>query len=89
MTLTVDQLYKAHAKLQTKWEGVVDFKDVSELDHFYSDGMSKDAILKIVLRHPNDAECIRVVYIFPDGGYSEVFEQPINRMILTWIASVL
>lgn len=89
MVFTVDQLYKAQATLQTQWQGVVDFTDVSELDHFYSDGVSKEAILKIVLRYPNDAECIRVVYIFPDGGYSEVFEQPINRMILTWIASVL
>lgn len=89
MTVTIDELYNAHATLQTQWEGVVDFTEVVELDHFYSDGVSKGAILKIVLRYPNDAERVHVVFIFPDGGYSEVFEQPINRMILLWMASIL
>ena len=89
MTLTVAQLQAAHSELQSQWDGVVDFKEVTDTDHFYSDGISKNAILKIVLRHPDSADRINVVFIFPDGGYSEVFERPINHMISAWMAIIL
>jgi hypothetical protein len=93
MTLTVAQLYAAHGELQAKWAdaagGVVDFKTVADIDHFYSDGISKNAILKIVLRYPDSSERINVIFIFPDGGYSEVFERPINHMVSAWLAPIL
>jgi hypothetical protein len=89
MVVTVDTLRKAHSTLQSLWDGEVDFKEVEDLDHFYSDGISKGAILKIVLRYPNNSEQVTVVFIFPDGGYSEVFERPINHMISAWLAPIL
>jgi hypothetical protein len=89
MTLTLAQLQAAHESLQVQWDGIVDFKTVTDTDHFYSDGISKNAILKIVLRYPNDSERINVIFIFPDGGYSEVFERPINHMISAWLAPIL
>ena len=93
MTLTVAQLQAEHIALQTQWAATggstVDFKTVADIDHFYSDGVSKDAILKIVLRYPDSSERINVVFIFPDGGYSEVFERPINHMISAWLAPIL
>lgn len=89
MTLTVAQLQAAHATLQSQWDGVVDFKEVTDTDHFYSDGISKNAILKIVLRYPDNTDRINVVFVFPDGGYSEVFERPINHMISAWMATIL
>jgi len=93
MTLTVEQLYAAHDELQSQWTtaggGIVDFKTVTDTDHFYSDGISTNAILKIVLRYPDNAERIYVVFIFPDGGYSEVFERPINHMVSAWMATIL
>ena len=89
MVLTVTQLQAAHGALQAQWDGVVDFKEVADVDHFYSDGISKNAILKIVLRYPDSAERVNVVFIFPDGGYSEVFERPINHMISAWLAPIL
>jgi len=89
MVLTVAQLQAEHAALQSQWDGVVDFKTVTDVDHFYSDGISKGAILKIVLRYPNNSEQVTIVFIFPDGGYSEVFERPINHMISAWLAPIL
>jgi len=93
MTLTVAQLQAAHSELQTQWAAaggsVVEFKTVADIDHFYSDGISKNAILKIVLRYPDSSERINVVFIFPDGGYSEVFERPINHMISAWLTPIL
>ena len=93
MTLTVEQLYAAHDELQSQWitagGGIVDFKMVTDTDHFYSDGISTNAILKIVLRYPDNAERIYVVFIFPDGGYSEVFERPINHIVSAWMATIL
>lgn len=93
MVLTVAQLQAEHGALQAQWlsatGGVVDFKTVADVDHFYSDGISKNAILKIVLRYPDSAERVNVVFIFPDGGYSEVFERPINHMISAWLAPIL
>jgi len=93
MVLTVAQLQAEHAELQSQWTAVggsiVDFKEVADVDHFYSDGISKNAILKIVLRYPDSAERVNVVFIFPDGGYSEVFERPINHMISAWLAPIL
>lgn len=89
MTLTVAQLQAAHESLQAQWGGIVDFKEVTDIDHFYSDGISKNAILKIVLRYPDSSEHINVVFIFPDGGYSEIFERPINHMISAWLAPIL
>ena len=93
MVLTVAQLQAEHEALQSQWlsaaGGVVDFKTVTDTDHFYSDGISKNAILKIVLRYPDSAERVNVVFIFPDGGYSEVFERPINHMISAWMATIL
>ena len=93
MMLTVAQLQAGHEALQSQWlvagGGIVDFKTVTDIDHFYSDGISKDAILKIVLRYPNNSEQINIVFIFPDGGYSEVFERPINHMISAWLAPIL
>jgi len=93
MTLTVAQLQVAHGELQTQWVAnggsVVDFKTVADIDHFYSDGVSKDAILKIVLRYPDSSERVNVIFIFPDGGYSEVFERSINHMISAWLAPIL
>ena len=93
MVLTVAQLQAEHAALQSQWAvaggGIVDFKEVTDTDHFYSDGISKNAILKIVLRYPDSTEHVNVVFIFPDGGYSEVFERPINHMISAWLAPIL
>ena len=93
MVLTVAQLQAEHGALQSQWTaaggGVVDFKTVADIDHFYSDGISKNAILKIVLRYPDSTERVNVVFIFPDGGYSEVFERPINHMISAWLAPIL
>jgi len=93
MTLTVAQLQAAHSELQTQWVAaggsVVEFKTVADVDHFYSDGISKNAVLKIVLRYPDSSERINVVFIFPDGGYSEVFERPINHMISAWLTPIL
>jgi hypothetical protein len=89
MALTVAQLKAEHSALQSQWDGIVDFKEVTDTDHFYSDGISKGAILKIVLRYPNDSEQVTIVFIFPDGGYSEVFERPINHMISAWMAGIL
>ena len=93
MVLTVAQLQAEHAELQSQWVvvggGIVDFKTVTDIDHFYSDGISKNAILKIVLRYPNNSEQVTIVFIFPDGGYSEVFERPINHMISAWLAPIL
>ena len=93
MVLTVAQLQAAHGELQSQWTaadgGIVEFKTVNDVDHFYSDGISKGAILKIVLRYPDSAERINVVFVFPDGGYSEVFERPINHMISAWLAAIL
>lgn len=93
MTLTVAQLQAEHEALQLQWTanagGIVDFKEVADVDHFYSDGISKGAILKIVLRYPDNSEQVTIVFIFPDGGYSEVFERPINHMISAWLAPIL
>ena len=89
MVLTVAQLHAEHEALQAQWDGSVEFKEVADVDHFYSDGISKGAILKIVLRYPDSSERINVVFIFPDGGYSEVFERPINHMISAWLAPIL
>jgi hypothetical protein len=93
MTITVTQLHELHDELQAQWVAlggnIVDFKTVTDADHFYSDGISKDAILKIVLRYPDSSERVNVVFIFPDGGYSEVFERPINHMISAWLAPIL
>ena len=93
MVITVAQLQAEHGALQSQWlsagGSVVDFKTVTDTDHFYSDGISKNAILKIVLRYPESSERVNVVFIFPDGGYSEVFERPINHMISTWMATIL
>ena len=93
MALTAAQLQAEHTALQAQWAaaggGVVDFKTVADTDHFYSDGISKGAILKIVLRYPDDSERINVIFIFPDGGYSDVFERPINHMISAWLAPIL
>ena len=93
MVLTVAQLQAEHGELQAQWlsatGGVVDFKEVADVDHFYSDGISKNAILKIVLRYPDSPERINIVFIFPDGGYSEVFERPINHIISAWLAPIL
>jgi len=93
MVLTVAQLQAAHGELQSQWTaadgGIVDFKTVTDVDHFYSDGVSKGAILKIVLRYPKNSEQVTVVFIFPDGGYSEVFERPINHMISAWLTPIL
>jgi len=93
MVLTVAQLQAAHGELQSQWlvagGGIVDFKTVTDVDHFYSDGISNGAILKIVLRYPNNSEQVTIVFIFPDGGYSEVFERPINHMISAWLTPIL
>jgi hypothetical protein len=93
MTITVAQLHSAHEALQTAWTaasgGVVDFITVTDIDHFYSDGISKNAILKIVLRYPDSSEHVNVVFIFPSGGYSQVFERPINHIISAWLATIL
>jgi hypothetical protein len=91
MTLTVAQLQAEYTELQAAWAGTgtVDFKEVNDTDHFYSDGISKGAILKIVLRYNDQGERINVVFIFPNGGYSEVFERPINHMISAWLATIL
>ena len=93
MVVTVAQLQVAHEELQAQWTaaggGIVDFKEVADTDHFYSDGISKNAIMKIVLRYPDSAERVNIVFIFPDGGYSEVFERPINHMISAWLATIL
>jgi len=93
MMLTVAQLQAAHGELQSQWVAaggsVVDFITVNDIDHFYSDGISKGAILKIVLRYPDSAERINVVFIFPSGGYSQVFERPINHIISAWLATIL
>ena len=93
MVITVAQLQSEHTALQSQWVvaggSVVDFKTVTDTDHFYSDGISKNAILKIVLRYPESSERINIVFIFPDGGYSEVFERPINHMISAWLAPIL
>ena len=87
--LTLAQLQEQHTALQSQWDGEVDFKAVTSTDHFYSDGVSKGAILKIVLRYQNNPEKVHTIYIFPDGGYSKVFEQPINDMISAWLAPIL
>jgi hypothetical protein len=42
-----------------------------------------------VLRYPNNSEQVNIVFIFPDGGYSEVFERPINHMMSAWMATIL
>jgi len=93
MVLTVAQLQAAHGELQSQWlvagGGIVDFKTVTDVDHFYSDGISNGAILKIVLRYPNNSEQVTIVFIFPDGGYSEVFERPINHIISAWLTPIL
>jgi hypothetical protein len=93
MTLTVAQLQAAHSELQTQWAAaggsVVEFKTVTDVDHFYSDGISKNAVLKIVLRYPDSSERVNVIFIFPHGGYSEVFERPINHMISAWLTPIL
>ena len=93
MALTAAQLQAEHTALQAQWAatggGVVDFKTVADIDHFYSDGISKGAILKIVLRYPDDSERINIIFIFPDGGYSDIFERPINHMISAWLAPIL
>ena len=93
MTLTVAQLQAAHESLQAQWAAaggsVVEFKTVTDVDHFYSDGISKNAVLKIVLRYPDSSERVNVIFIFPDGGYSEVFERSINHMISAWLAPIL
>jgi len=91
MVLTVAQLEAEYTELQAAWAGTgtVDFKEVTDTDHFYSDGISKGAILKIVLRYNDQGERINVVFIFPNGGYSEVFERPINHMISAWLAPIL
>lgn len=89
MVITLAQLQAAHKALQAQWDGEVDFKEVTDTDHFYSDGISKGAILKIVLHYPDSAERINVVFIFPDGGYSEVFERSINHIISAWLSTIL
>jgi hypothetical protein len=93
MTLTAAQLQAEHTSLQAQWTaadgGDVEFKMVNDADHFYSDGISKGAILKIILRYPDSADRINIIFIFPDGGYSDVFERPINHIISAWLAGIL
>jgi len=89
MTVTAAQLYQALPALKASWNGDVEFKEVTDTDHFYTDGISKGAIVKIVLRYPDSAERINVIFVFPDGGYSQVFERPVNHMISAWMAGIL
>ena len=93
MVLTAAQLQAEHASLQAQWTaadgGDVEFKMVNDADHFYSDGISKGAILKIILWYPDDSERINVIFIFPDGGYSDVFERSVNHMISAWLAPII
>jgi len=89
MTLTTAQLFNALPDLQTKWDGVVEMKEVTELDHFYSDGHSVNAVVKIILRYHDDSTKYNVVFIYPSGGYSNVFERPVNHTIAAWMAEIL
>jgi len=89
MTVTTAQLYQALPALKAAWNGDVEFIDPTDIDHFYSDGISKGSILKIVLRYPDNVERINVVFIFPSGGYSQVFERPVNHIISAWMAGIL
>lgn len=89
MTLTLDQLYDALPVLKTKWNDTLDYTSVSELDHFYSDGVSRGAILKIILRYQEDPTNIQVVFIFPDGEHSHVFGESTNCMMSDWITGIL
>jgi len=89
MAISVEKLYEAFPDLQTKWNGVVEFSNVTEVDNFYSDGISKNALVKIILRYPGESTKYNVVYVYPSGGYSNIFERPVNHTIAAWMAGIL
>jgi hypothetical protein len=83
----IEKLNLALPTLKNQWNGSVELTEVQPLDHFYSDGISVNAICKLVLRYSDPAK-YNVCFIFADGTTTHIFEQETQKLVVDWVNRV-
>lgn len=89
MTNFVTLLRAEFTKL-TQQFSYIQVRDVTPTDLFYSDGISRDAVFKVVIDAPGDV--VRVSYVWDDGRftllgkmeYKELFDECVREASRKW-----
>jgi hypothetical protein len=83
MTNFVGLLRAEFTKLAQQFS-YIQVRDVTSTDLFYSDGISKDAVFKVVIYAPDDVVCVG--YVWDDGRYTLLGKMEYNEMFKACVA---